>query len=94
VKILIWHSKGGDIYWDASTPDKEKAAHLAMFREMDEQGDYECCEPEGPQVSLYGLAKTGDAAAAKKLLTIRSDKNYEYEGLSIQSVQDPLAVKA
>jgi hypothetical protein len=94
MKILIWHSKGGDVYWDASTPEKESAAYLAMFKEMNDQGDYECCPPENGQEPYYEKAKAGDAAAAKKFLTIRSGRDYEYEGLSIQPVQDPLGVKA
>jgi hypothetical protein len=90
MKILIWHSKGGDIYLDASTPEKESAAYLAMFKVMAEHADYGSCPPENGQEPYYEKAKAGDAEAAKKFLTIRSGRDYEYEGLSLKDVKDPL----
>ncbi len=84
-KVLVWESKHDDAKFDASTPELEAEAFLKMFKLMDEQGDYECCPPEGEQVDLYDKAKAGDAKAAKKFLTLRRD--YEYEGWHLDEVR-------
>ena len=87
VKILVWKTKHEDVYYDASTPQKELNAFLFVFQEMEEQGDYEACPPEGQlQKSSYRRAKKGDKTAAKDFLMMRYD--YEYEQVFIEEVRD------
>lgn len=85
--LLVHHSKGGDIYFDAS--DDGDAAYLALFKMLDEQGDYECCPPIGRQLEAYNLAKAGDSRWARIFLETRSRAGYEYEGISRALVVKP-----
>jgi len=87
MKILVWKAKHEDLYYDASTLDKELNAFMTVFQLMDEQGDYGCCPPEGKEhKALYRKAKKGDRESARTLLSLRCD--YEYEGVFIQEVQE------
>ncbi|MEE9214848.1 MAG: hypothetical protein V3U54_08660 [Thermodesulfobacteriota bacterium] len=86
-KILVWKTKHEDLYYDASTKQKELDAFLSIFQGMEGSGDYECCPPEGKlQKASYRRAKKGDKTAAKDFLLMRCD--YEYEQISIENVQD------
>lgn len=86
-KILVWTSKHEDLYYDASTPEKELKSFLTVFQLMEEQGDYECCPPEGTlQKASYRRAKKGDKTAAKDFVMMRYD--YEYERVSIKEVEE------
>jgi len=40
-KILRWDNKHESVFYDASTPEKEAAAFLRMFQDMDEQEFYQ-----------------------------------------------------
>lgn len=84
-KVLVWESKHDSVNYDCSTPELQDQAFLKMFNEMLEQGDYECCPPEGEQVDLFEKAKAGDAKAAAKFLALRKD--YEYEGWHFSQVK-------
>lgn len=85
MKILVWKSKYDDLYYDASTPEKELSACLFVFNEMDRDGDYDCCPPEGKrEKALYKKAKKGDGASAKTFLSLR--QHYEYEYVAIEEV--------
>lgn len=92
MKMLVWHSKGGDMYYAAFTPAQEAAAYMAVFKTMEEDGDYKSCPPEEDAKRVFALAQAGDPKAARAFLNHRKD--YEYEGISIEDVIDPLAVKA
>jgi hypothetical protein len=76
------------IAWDASTPELEAAAFLELFRYFN--GDYwqmyVASPPTPKQKRLYERAKGGDAGAARKLLEMRKD--YEYEDWKLVEVQD------
>jgi hypothetical protein len=87
MKILIWRAKHTNVYYNASTEEKELAAYLKVFKEMQEQGDYECCPPTGEARALYKLAKQGDGTAVRKF--VHSRRHYEYEGTDIEEVIEP-----
>lgn len=89
MKILQYgNRKMEPIAWDASTPELEAAAFLALFQYFD--GDYwrmyTASPLSGRQKTLYDRAKGGDAGAAKKLLELR--KTYEYEDWSLLDFDD------
>lgn len=76
--------KADDIYIDASTPEKELEAFLAIFRVFDDLQYYTYLAPE--QQSLFTRAKAADAAAAKKLLKMR--RNYDCEFFEFIEVEN------
>lgn len=77
MKILVYgNRKADDTYYDVSTPGKENAAYLALFKILDEEWDV-YVELETAHKPLYDAAKSGDAQAAKKLMYLR--RRYEYE---------------
>lgn len=85
MEVLIWHAKDEDVIYDASTNDKAFKAYGAIFKTMDENGDYECCPPETKQErELYRKAKAGDLNAARIFLVGRRD--YEYENIEVKTV--------
>lgn len=89
MKILVWTTKHESLYYNASTPEQELKAFLFVFNEMDGNGDYDCCPPEGKtQKALYKKAKKGDSKAARTLLSLRSADNYEYENIVIEEVYE------
>ena len=86
-KILVWKNKHDDLYYDASTPEKELDSFLSVFQEMEGAGDYECCPPEGQlQKASYRRAKKGDKTAAKDFIMMRYD--YEYEQVMLADVTE------
>jgi len=92
--VLIYSNRKVDArVWNISTPEKRKKAFLSLFRllssEWDAYADFELFPEDQPveQMNPYDLAKLGDAAAAEELLTIRRDRNYEYEYWSISEVE-------
>jgi len=92
--VLIYSNRKSDArVWNISTPEKRKKAFLSLFSiledEWDAYSDFELFPDDQPtdQRNLYDLAKLGDAEAAEKLLTIRKDRNYEYEYWSISKVK-------
>lgn len=88
MRILEWRAKHDSVYYNASTEEQELAAYLKVFKEMDEQGDYECCPPDGrEQKALYKEAKKGNAKAARTFLKMRRD--YEYEWTGTKEVYEP-----
>lgn len=141
MKVLIYgNRKQDDMMWDASTPEQEDAAFLALFRyigdvwkvystlnadlkdtekdlkELEEvsaaytkksmpaalmetaktqlanKAELERSVRRQKEMSeLYKKAKTGDAKAAKALVLMRKD--YEYEEWSYGEVIDPVPLK-
>lgn len=91
MKVLIYgNRKQDDEMYDISTPEKEAAAYLVVFKTLDE--DWQVyIEVEGKQKELYEKAKKGDSESAKKLMNQR--KSYEYEEIRIGEVIDPLTLK-
>jgi hypothetical protein len=88
MKVLIYgNRKQDDEIYDISTPEKEAAAYLLLFRLLDEQWEVYCDLPAN-QKSRYEKAKAGNADAAKRLLNARKD--YEYEEFHFGEVIDPL----
>ncbi len=53
-KILIWHDKYGDVYFDAS--ENELKAFLAMFKRIDKAGYY--CDISHPEKEIKELEGT------------------------------------
>ena len=87
MKILIWKSKHDDLYYDASTPDKELDSFLKIFQEIENLGYYECSPPDDKlQKASYRRAKKGDKTATKDFIMMRGD--YEYEDVSIRDVEE------
>lgn len=85
-QLLVYHGKDSCLYYDISTPEMESASYLALFNYLDK--DLDCYTPdtlEDPQPMLLEKARQGDWQAAKRLLQIR--RNYEYEGISTERVQ-------
>jgi hypothetical protein len=87
MKVLIYgNRKEDDTIYDASTPEKEAAAYLRVFKELDEY--WQCYgDLTVKWKPVYEKAKAGDAEAAKRLMNDR--KNYEYEGFRLDEVVDP-----
>ena len=94
MKVLIYgNRKQDDAIYDISTPEKEAAAFLAVFKTLDEDWQvYESSDLNAADKKLYDAAKAGDAAAAKRLMSRRKD--YEYEEWHYGEVIDPLAPEA
>jgi len=92
--VLIYSNRKSDArVWNISTPEKRKKAFLSLFTlledEWDAYSDFELFRDDQSteQLNLYDLARLGDAEAAEKLLTIRRDRDYEYEYWSISKVR-------
>lgn len=87
MKILIYgNRKQDDEFFDISTPAKELAAYLKIFRILDEDWDV-YRELSKDHQNLYDSAKRGDGEAAKRLIVLR--RSYEYEGVRQGVVIDP-----
>lgn len=84
-KILVLWAKHGDMYFDASTPELELEAFLKAFNYNDRQDFYKEYLANNQQNDLYFKAINGDKLAARLLMTLRKD--YEYEGFSIEEVR-------
>lgn len=75
-RILLYIGKDHKLAWDASTPEQEESAYLALFRYLDKEwGFYE--DLRNMESEIYKRAKKGYKAAAKKILMSR--QGYEYE---------------
>jgi len=92
--VLIYSNRKADArVWNISTPEKRKKAFMSLFSilsdEWDAYADLELFPGDQPveQVNLYDLARLGDADAAEKLLTLRRDRDYEYEYWSISEMK-------
>jgi len=87
LKILVYgNRKEPERFYDISTPEKEKAAFMRLFYYLDEEW-LVYAELTTEQKPLYKKAKGGDAKAAKELMLLRKD--HEYEEIQIVNVQDP-----
>ncbi len=83
MKLLVHEGKYGNAYI-VIDDNNEDAAWLAMFRWFDErEGFY--CGLHGDQLECYNLAKAGNAKAARWLLDLRS--NYEYEKVTLEHAE-------
>lgn len=80
MKILVWSEKHGDVLVYARTLEEEARAWLYLFKCMDDMGYYG--DLEGDEPDAYKAAKKGNAKAAKWLLGMRSD--YEYERVTVE----------
>lgn len=89
MKILVYgNRKSDDIYYDASTPEKEDIAYLALFKILDEEWEV-YADLEEAHRPYYDAARGGDAKAAKKLMYLR--RRYEYEDVREAYVLDAAA---
>lgn len=90
MKILIYgNRKQDDEYYDISTPGKELAAYLKVFKTLDEDWDvYSADDLSDGHQKLYDAAKGGDGESAKRLINLRH--TYEYEEVRQGVVIDPL----
>lgn len=97
MRVLQYDNRKIDpILLDASSPEKEAAAYLALFAylrtEWQVYADLE--EPvawdaqPSKQQKLYAKALAGDAVAVKQLLVARRQEEYEYWALI--DVDDPV----
>lgn len=79
MKILVYtNRKVDDEFYDASTPEKENAAYLAVFKTLDEDWQaYEADELSSKHANWLKQARAGDAESAKRLLKDR--RSYQYE---------------
>lgn len=93
--ILIYKGKHEHVYWDASTPAKQRDAMRAMFEHMRDDWDMyaDLTEDLGwdqtpsKQRVMFQQAEAGDDVSLQRLLNAR--KSYEYEGWSLRDVLDP-----
>lgn len=78
-KILVYgNRKSDDLFYDASTLDRENAAYLALIKVLDEDWDvYQDLSPQ--HEALLTQAKNGNADSARRLITAR--RRYEYENV-------------
>ncbi len=89
MKVLIYgNRKQDDEIYDISSPEKEAAAFLRLFKNLDNGWRVYTLGINAKEKKLYDAAKGGDAGAAKKLLTMRKD--YEYEEWHYGEVINPL----
>lgn len=77
VKILVYHGKHDDMYFDISTPEKRQEAFVRLFNVLSEEGFYD--ESGSP---------TGNAKDIEKFLTRRSQEGYEYEEISERETEN------
>ena len=83
MKILVWHGKYGEEYFDAT--DENKALKF-LFNVIDKEYEYYDSEYMSPYCAdLYEKAKAGNMAAIKRFLCERS--GHEYEGWAFEDVQ-------
>lgn len=73
MKILILYGKHGNVYFDASTPEKELAAYRAIFNNHLEESYYEGVEKD------FLLRATVDDEACKTFVKYRSLNWFEHE---------------
>lgn len=85
MKILTWSSKYGDTIVCARTPKEEAKAWLYIFQQMDDMDYY--CDLDEDETDAYEGAKKGDGKAAKWLLEMRID--YEYEQVTVEHAVEP-----
>lgn len=86
MRVLVWHSKYGDVIVSAIDDDELGRAYLYLFDQMDGEGYYNDMDNDW-QLTCWQRARQGDADAAEDLLEVRND--YEYEGISIEEVVVP-----
>ena len=86
LKLLTWKGKHGDVHVIARDPKEEGRAWLYLFKLMDGNHFYDY-DLDGDEQSAYDGAKAGDAKAAKWLIDIRYD--YEYEQVDVDYPEVP-----
>jgi hypothetical protein len=72
--ILAWVNRKNEEYWDASTPEKEKAAFRRLFENLEEWGCYADFDP-------------GDLKASEKMLADLREAMKELEKSSLACVK-------
>ena len=77
MKILVFHEKYGDVYYDASTAQKRENAFVFVINQRITDGWYDASDEELAKKFL-------DKGAAEKFLMIRQD--FEYEGFEVVDV--------
>lgn len=87
MRVLIWHSKHGDILFNASTKAKETAAMWAIFKLMDD-----ACYYQDEEKERLAKARFGDPASIRAILNERD--RCEHEEWEIIEVNDPNAETA
>ena len=84
-QILVFYNKHGNCYFDASTPELEREAFLKAFKVGCDECFYDEIRGRHAHVKFYSAARRGDYDAAKTLLSLRRD--YEYEGWTLESIE-------
>jgi hypothetical protein len=85
MKVLILKGKYGDTIVAARTPEEEGRAWLYLFKQIDNMGYYVDLTSHERDILL--AARGGKAKAAKLLLDLRSD--YEYEEIMVETAVEP-----
>ncbi len=80
IKILIYKGKYGRQYYDISTEPQEDAVFLELFNMFNDLGYYGWTEPVTDERT--------NPKSAKRLLTARCRKEYEYETFEIIEPMD------
>jgi len=81
MKILVYHGKHGDEYYDISTDTLRGNAYRALFDRLGGRGFYDDSDPDEAERELFDLAAAGDERAVIKFMQRRSGSGYEYEGI-------------
>lgn len=81
MKILVYHGKHGDEYYDISTDHLRGNAYRKLFDVLGGAGYYDGPDPDSEELELFDKAAAGDEEAVVKFMQVRSDLQYEYERL-------------
>ncbi|MCB0444243.1 MAG: hypothetical protein KDC68_01030 [Gelidibacter sp.] len=81
-RILIHHSKHGDIYFRAFTKEEMIKAMWTIFTNNDTLGYYNY--PEKHKETADEIRTTKNSDLMMKFLLLRSNQDYEYEQISTE----------
>jgi len=79
MKILIYHGKHGDEYFDISTDPLRRCAYRHLFNQLGGEGYYDEPDPDSRELKLFNAAVAGDDEGLIMFMRLRKD--YDYEGI-------------
>jgi len=79
VRILIYHGKHGDEYFNISTDSLRRGAYRHLFDQLGSVGYYDDPDPDSTELELFNKATIGDDRSVIKFMQVRNDLGYEYE---------------
>lgn len=80
MQILIYHGRGGDIYWLADTSFHRTCARKALFNYLDHMGCY-----DSRAGTMFDEARKGNATAVTMVL--EKYRGFEYESWDYAEVR-------